>query len=65
MRYTLYFLSTIIGTLVLAFATSLLFEIPLVAAHWSRVALVLILMLLILVVGSLMTVQFAKELLKK
>ncbi len=40
-----------LATLSIAFCTSLLFEVPLVQQHWTRTALVLILMLLELVVG--------------
>ncbi len=61
MKHTIQFISVIIGTLLLAFLVSLLFEIQLVASHWSRVVLVILLMLSVLLFGFAWAYQIANE----
>lgn len=62
MNKTIKLILIIISTLLAAFIESLLLELDLVASHWSRQLLVLILMALSLILGGFMAVSFIKGL---
>ncbi len=61
MRTTIKTISIIIGTFLVPFVTSLLLEITIVKMHWSRVALVILLMGVEILIGVVMFLEVVKS----